>query len=131
MAKQKIRIPLPKNLSDAERAVLGQKVAEFIRERTRSGVGFRKNTGRNYNLSTIPYTEEYADRKGVSQSDVDLTDKGDMLDSLHHMPTTSRDSVTVGVSDKENGKAEGNAKVHGRPFLGLLKRDLERLMGEL
>ena len=132
MAQQKVRIPLPKSLSDSERAILGQKIAEFIKDRTREGTGFRATTGRNYNLGSIPYSKDYAERKGVSRSDVDLTLEGTMLDSIEHLPTTSRDSITVGFSPgEENEKAEGNAKVHGRPFLGLLKKDLERLMGEL
>ena len=132
MAQQKVRIPLPVNLSESDRAILGQKIAEFIRDRTRSGKGHRASTGRDYNLSGIPYSKAYAEFKGVSRGDVDLTLDGTMLDSIEHLPTTSRGSVTVGFAPgEENQKAEGNAKVNGRPFLGLLKKDLEKLLGEL
>ena len=73
MAQQKVRISIPTDLGPDERIELSEAVIDFIRNRTEAGTGYRKETGRNYSLSSKPYTQQYAERKGVSRSSVDLS----------------------------------------------------------
>lgn len=138
MAQQKVVIAIPEDLDPGERQDLGLDIIEFIKDRTRDGVGFRKSTGRNYNLSRIKYTKEYAKKKGVSRSDVDLTLTEQMLESMALLNSRAG-SLTIGyvAGTKENAKAEGNQKgsyggrpnsSKARPFLGLTKKDLSRIM---
>lgn len=138
MAQQKVVIAIPEDLDPGERLDLGLDIIEFIKDRTRDGVGFRKSTGRNYSLSRIKYTKEYAKKKGVSRSDVDLTLDGPMLESMAVL-NNRPGSITVGyvAGTKQNDKAEGNQKgsyggrpnsSKARPFLGLTKKDLDVIL---
>ena len=73
------RIKLPKTLKPKERIKLAEVVIEHII--SRSAAGYDKN-----NKKFKKYSEQYADRKGVSTSDVDLILSGEMLDlSLIHI----------------------------------------------
>lgn len=138
MAQQKVVIKVPDDLDPGERTDLGLDIIEFIKDRTREGTGFRKSTGRNYKLSRIKYTKEYAKSKGVGVSNVDLTLDGSMLESMALLKSRSG-SITIGyvAGTEENGKAEGNQKgsyggkpkkSKARPFLGLTNKDLNRIM---
>ena len=142
MAQQKFRIEIPKDFTPSERERLAEKIITFIQERTSfEQKGFNPKTGRNYSLSNKPYTEQYADKKGVSEDDVDLTLSSDMLAAIELLNHRSG-SITVGYSagSKENAKAEGNqigsyGKPQGdpskaRPFLGLTKADLRRIIDD-
>ena len=142
MAKQqKAVIKVPKDLTPSERRELAQEVIEFIQKRTSNGTGFRPSTGRNYSLSSKPYTKEYAEKKGVSRSNVDLMLSTEMLESIKFLNERSG-SITIGYEegDKINGKVEGNQigsygrspnPKKARPFLGISNKDLEVLMDAL
>lgn len=140
MAKQqKIVIKVPKDLDPSERIELSEDIIDFIRLRTQNGTGYRAATGRNYGLSTKPYTKQYAKKKG--STDVDLTLTTEMLESIQLLSQKSG-SITVGYekASRINGKVEGNQigsygrsanPKKARPFLGISNKDLETLMDAL
>ena len=140
MAQQKVRIKVPKDLTKEDRIELAEDIIDFIQKRTKAGIGFRKKTGRNYNLARVPYTRKYAKRKGTSRTSVDLTLSTEMLESIELLNHASG-SITIGYEKGSdvNDKAEGNQigsygrspnKNKARPFLGLSKADLAVLLDE-
>lgn len=118
-------------------------IIDYIIERTSEGTGYNPSTGRPKNLKAVRYSKEYAEEKGVGRSDVDLILDGNMLNALQHLKSKSNsDELVIGyrAGSKENGKAEGNQTGSygkpspnprkARPFLGLTKKDLDRLYRE-
>jgi hypothetical protein len=142
MGWTKTRIELPITLPKEIREELAQAIVSHIQTRTRDEqVGCNLQTRRNYSLGNRPYTEKYADKKGVSEGDVDLTLSSEMLDKIEVL-NIRPDSITVGFSDTSiHGKVEGNQKgtygqsapIKGkaRPFLQISKGDLNRLIDEI
>lgn len=143
MAQQKVKIEIPKDLPPEAREDLARKIITYIQERTATEQkGYNPDTGRNYSLSRKPYTEKYAEKKGVGETDVDLLLSGDMLDAIELL-THRSGSITIGypAGSDQNGKAEGNQKgTYGkskpdpkkaRPFLGISKGDLRRIIDGL
>jgi len=131
---QKIDIKIDRKYSADEREDLGDRILEFIRNRTESG--------KNKNNRSFPkYSKGYAkslDFKiaGKSKGNVNLTLSGDMLiemDLLKH----SKGSLRIGFEkgSEENGRADGNIRgtygqsssISGkkRDFLGITKKDLK------
>lgn len=101
-------------------------VIERIIERTQRGIS---KTG-----SRFPqYSKEYAERKGVSRGDVDLTLTEDMLSAIDVIEETAR-TITLGFPDEtENAKAFNHIKgdtVPKRDFFGLPQKDLNEIAGE-
>lgn len=129
MAWIKTKIPVPDSLTVSQRRELAVNIILYIQERSIEG--------RDKNEEKFPnYSRPYADRKGVSIGDVDLTDTGDMLGSLTLLESTMG-SITIGFprSDRDlNGKAEGNIlgsygrepdRTKARDFLGIDETILE------
>lgn len=64
--------------------------------------------GQDINGSAFtPYTEEYAEKKGVPRSSVDLTLTGDMLSSFEESQP-EKDVVKIQIDEDETGKAYGH-----------------------
>ena len=100
-----------------ERERFIQEAVERMIERTQSGVD---RNGREFK----PYTKEYAEEKGVSRSDVDLTLLGDMLLSIQGESDGS--AVQLKIEGEEAPKAYGHITgFKGHPTIpnGKYKRD--------
>lgn len=115
-----------------DRKRLGNVIIEQIRDRTRDGVGVNSQ-GREFDLSSRPYTAKYAKKKGVSQSAVDLTLTGDMLENMF-VKSTDESSVTISVRARDYGKLRGAEEgiktkkgIVKRPFFHLSKNDIEQI----
>ncbi len=133
-AQQQFEFLIPEGLSQDERLAIAEAVIDHIRERTVDG---RKNNGASF----PEYTDEYATRKG--QSNVDLTDSGEMLSKLQLL-RARKDRLVFGYKkgDKVNGKVEGNQlgsygrspnRRKARPFLDFIgseKREKARIIRE-
>lgn len=94
-----------------------EEAVERIIERTQSGVD---RNGKQFRQ----YTKEYAEEKGVSRGDVDLTLFGDMLLSIQG--EESGNSVQLKIEGEEAAKAYGHITgFRGHPTIpnGKYKRD--------
>ncbi len=137
---QKIKIEIPKGFDPSTRREIAEDIAEFIRDRTESGYGFKN--GRKFKFPA--YSKEYVkslDFKiaGKTKANVDLTLSGDMLASLDLLDHGDG-YVVIGFEkgSDENAKADGNIRgTYGRPspdekkarpFLGLSNRDLDKIL---
>ena len=118
---QRIRLDIPDSLNKAERVDLASEIIDFIIDRTQDGLSVRNKKFRRY-------TKEYAETKGVSPTDVDLTLTGDMLDDMRLL-SEKKGSLLIGFSAGtfSNDKAAWNRET-GRPFLGITKKDLKGLV---
>lgn len=139
MAKQqKVTIELPSWVNPDDVDEIGEAIVQFIRDRTDTGVGVTAR-GKGWAAKDFPdYTQEYADRKGVNVSNVDLQLSDEMLDALGVLKTGKR-AVTIGyeAGDDLNGRVEGNRigsygrapnPRKARDFLGITKADLELIL---
>jgi hypothetical protein len=142
-APQQVSIKIPEKHQDKtsnpeKRRSLALDIIVFMINRTLDGTGTRKQ-GRgfsNYSLGSKPYTKEYAEKKGVGRSDVDLTLSSEMLNSIQFFPSKSnKGELVVGfkAGTRVNAKAEGNQlgsygrspdRNKARPFLGITRDDL-------
>jgi hypothetical protein len=126
------KIILPKTFKPKDRVKIANVIIEHIINRSASGYD------RNDNKCN-PYTEKYADKKGVGVNDVDLILTGEMLDELELVSQKSGE-ITIGYkepSDELAGKVEGNRsgsygkepnKKKARDFLGISNDDLTTLI---
>ena len=98
----------------AEKETFVTLAIERIIERTQSGVDINGN-------SFAEYSEDYADKKGVDVSEVDLTLMGDMLLSIKRFP--DRKNVKFGINDDKEAKKSFNHNtgdtLKKRTFFGL------------
>lgn len=132
-----MKIQIPKGFSPADRISIARDIIEAIQTRaTSQNKGFNPSTGRDKRFPS--YSKDYAEKKGVSRSDVDLIASADMFNDMKVLNNTS-DSVTIGFDrgTKSNDKAEGNQKgsyggrpdsSKARPFLGIQKNTLDRIL---
>lgn len=107
---------------------------DLMIERTQSGVDLN---GKKFK----PYTKEYAEFKGVSRGDVDLTLFGSMLSSLDG--AADNDSVTLFINDEtETAKAfghisgfEGHPTIpngkYKRKFFGINENEAELIAAKI
>lgn len=140
MAKQqKFRFFVPKGLTPADRRQIGLDVIAFIEEQALINKrGFKHKTKRWVSFKSKPYEKDYAKKKGVGITDVDLHLKGDMFNAIEVLRERSG-SITVGFQPgKQNDKAEGNQigsygqptanPKKARPFLGISKIALDAII---
>lgn len=126
------KIKLPKSIKPAERKQIASVVIDHIINR--SIAGYDKN-----NKKFPKYSKEYAEKKGVGLSDVDLLLSGEMLESIQLLSDKSGELV-IGFNksdDELNGKAEGNIlgsyggepnSKKARDFLGINDDELQTLI---
>jgi phage gpG-like protein len=80
------------------------------------------------------YSEEYADKKGVSRNAVDLFLSGDMLDSID-VVDTSTNTVTIGIEGELNRLKSDNhnngVTLPKREFFGITKDEAERIANSI
>jgi hypothetical protein len=124
-------------LPSQARGELSNRIIDFITERTLAG---QNVYGRKWAGKAGKYTKAYAKKKGQT-SPVDLQLDGDMLSALKQL-SSKKGSITIGFEkgSKEERKAEGNIrgtygqpspiKGKARPFLDILKKDLNNILDE-
>lgn len=135
MAWQRIRIPLPEDMTAAERRRAGEMIVEGIVNRTQQGMGIRKS-GDSFRLQPFAeYSEKYLEYKksvGKYSGNVDLKLSGDMLEGLQ-MLSHEKGSVLIGFQNGTfaNDKAEWNrvgTKTPNRDFLGLTRAEIRAVV---
>jgi hypothetical protein len=136
MAWSRARIPIPEDLTPAEREELGERILDFIRDRTERGIGVKPRGDGWVNVTFPPYSDSYINSPafkaaGKSANKVNLKLSGDMMaamDLLSHSPG----SILIGYKNgtENNDKAEGNAD-RGRDHLGISKSDLNMLINQV
>jgi hypothetical protein len=121
-------ITIPKKLNKQQREVIAEEIVDFIRDRTFGG--YDKN-----NNKFPDYSEQYANKKGVGEDEVDLVLSGELMDKLKVLKH-KQGQIIIGYdgrSKKLNAKAEGNIlgsygrdpdSSKARDFLGISKADL-------
>lgn len=121
-------IRIPRSLTKIQREVIADEVIDFIRDRSFSGL--------DKNNNKFPdYEKQYANKKGVGVSDVDLVLSGELLDELRVLKTAPGE-IHIGYDGRKkklNAKAEGNIlgsygrdpnPDKARDFLGISRKDL-------
>lgn len=138
----KLTVECPEDFTSEERRVLAERVIEFIQERTKMGYNVY---GRDWTGEAGKYTPGYAKRKGTSASGpVDLALSHEMIEAVQYFPSQSGSGqITVGFKQgtRIERKAEGNIlgtygrpepnPKKARPFLDILKKDLNDLIAEV
>lgn len=141
MSWQRIKIEIPKEIGPAGREDLAFQILEFIRERTKSGVGLNAAGTRN---KVFPgYSDSYVkslDFKiaGKSKGNVNLKLSGDMMDAMDLLRHKAGE-LTIGFENGtiDNDKAEGNIygsyggapnPAKARNFLGITDKDLRTVI---
>lgn len=128
----------------------GQKAADIIYKRTKSGKGVTSNTGPASLTKLKPLSQQYIDLrkknppKGEfgSPARSNLTNTGQMLDSIQVKAESGKATVsiadTVRSDGKTNSEVAGHVADNGRPFMNLaneeakiLTKDFENLVREL
>ena len=116
------------DLNNSTKIAIGNEIVKEIRNRTRREKRPFEGT------AFAPYSEKYAEKKGVSVDDVDLTLLRDMLDSIS-ITDISQDSVTIGFdSSREIPKAFNHHTgdtVPERPFFGVEEGELDKVARRL
>lgn len=120
--------------SETEKEAFISEAVNLIIERTQSGVDVN---GKAFK----PYSKEYADFKGVSSGDVDLTFMGDMLTAINGQADS--DKIILFIDDeRETAKAYGhisgfeghptipNGK-YKRKFFGLKPEEAELIASKI
>lgn len=109
-----------------EKEAFVSEAIDLIIERTQSGVDLN---GKKFK----PYTKEYAELKGVSRGDVDLTFFGSMLGSLDG--AADNDSVTLFINDETETLKAYNHNVGDtlpkRTFFGLKQDEAELIAAKI
>ena len=137
-----LTLKVPSDFNPNMRAELAEKVIEFIRDRSRKGLNV---SGNDWPGKAGEYTEAYARRKGVSEGGpVDLSLSHDMLDGIRYFTSKSpTGAITIGYQKGTllERQADGNIRgtygqpepIRGkaRPFLDILRRDLQGLIDEV
>ena len=111
---------------------IGQKASEMVKERTRSGLGVRKNNAPEKPLKAL--SPRYIKRRQALQakgklsrettpSKSNLTKTGDMLDDIKYK--SDANSATIFVGDANREKAARGKK--DRPFMNLSKKEINEI----
>lgn len=135
--------------TDREKDLFVENAIQYIQDRTQSGQDINGS-------SFTSYTKEYAEKKGVSRSDVDLTLMGNMLDSIrkenqrknlvkvlidegdevlkaynHNVGDTLPRRTFFGLNEDEAKEIAQNIKQEQRRTIGDLLDEVGGLQGEL
>lgn len=129
------KIKLPKSIKPKDRVKIANIVLEHIVSRTVSGLDKKNKKFPNYEI-------DYANKKGVGKSDVDLVLSGEMLDELT-LVSHKEGEIVIGYKDPSDslaGKVEGNRigsygrepnKSKARDFLGIPQDELDVLIAAI
>ena len=133
----KITVKIPDYITGADKAEVGNRVIDFIRERTFDG---NNVNGTKWQGKAGKYTKEYADEKGYS-SPVDLELSGKMLAAMRQFKGKNKPGdLIIGYTkgSEQERKAEGNIRgTYGqkspiagkaRPFLDILGTDVAKIV---
>lgn len=133
----KITVKIPTYLEGKDKVEVGNRIIEFIRERTLEG----KNVyNKSWSGKAGVYTKEYAKKKGY-KSPVDLELTSAMLSAMKQFKSKEGE-IKIGYTKgtKQERKAEGNilgtygqpSPISGkaRPFLDILKKDVDNIISD-
>lgn len=113
----------PVDLSETAKKKFGELLIERMIERTQDGKSF-------YSRNFRQYTKQYAERKGVSIGDVDMTDTGDMLLSIKP-GSEGRDKLILEISDSLQAKKSYNHNTGDtlpkRTFFGVQDKEIREI----
>ena len=133
---QRFSVEPPKDFTPAMRQQLGLEVAEFVRQRSESGLDKNNKAFPKYSKA---YKESLDFNNAGKTSKVDLTLSGDMLIDLDILSNRS-DKIVIGYEKgtEENSKADGNVRgTYGksspipgkkRDFMGITKTDYNNIV---
>lgn len=140
MTWQRVKIEIPDTFGPKQREDLGFAILEFIRDRTKSGIGLNASGTRNKSFPAYSksYMESLDFKIAGKSSNVDLTLSGDMLDAMDIL-NHKKGTITIGFENGtvDNAKAEGNilGSYGGAPkpskarnFLGVTPSELKRIV---
>lgn len=124
-------IGLPEGIDHQTRLEIAEAAINHIIDRT-------KNKKNIWNRRFIKYTKQYAKRKGVGRTSVDLTFDDKMLNAMK-LIQERRSKLKIGYrkNSKENAKCEGNMLgTYGKPspvtsprkFLGMTQKEIVALV---
>jgi len=110
--------------TEFEKDAFVQEALQRIEDRTLDGDDINGDT-------FTPYSEEYAESKGVSRNSVDLFSDGDMFDSMEDLGST-RDTVNFGIVDGDEApKAFNHQKgdtLPQREWFGITQEEAEEII---
>lgn len=133
---QRFSVTPPKDFTPAMRDVLGKEVAEFVRQRSESGLNVRNRPFPKYSKA---YKDSLDFTNAGKTSQVDLTLSGDMLIDLDVISNRS-DKIIIGYEkgSESNAKADGNNRgTYGkskpipgkkREFMGISQVDYNNIV---
>lgn len=135
MAWQRIRIPVPEDLTAQQRREAGQAMVEGIVERTKQGMGIVQSGDRVRFKPFAEYSDDYLEKKrkaGKYSGNVDLKWTGEMLEGLKVI-SHQKGSILIGYDNgsKANDKAEWNrtgTSTPNRDFLGMTKSEIRAVV---
>jgi hypothetical protein len=135
----KIKISLKTGLDPSDKIEVGERILEFIRDRTLAGNNVRGNPWKGV---AGEYVESYAKVKGKS-SPVDLELSGDMLANMQQFRSNrKKKEIEIGFKkgSKDEQKALGNIlgtygqpnpiRGKARPFLDILQKDVDMIVSD-
>lgn len=145
---QRVKFDIPEGLTREQRTALGEALIEQMRKNAESGKGrsFDNKAIRDGLIDAYTKFPKYSKgyiksldfkNAGKSQSKVDLTLSGDLLQSMQ-VVSNKPDQITIGFPDDQQGKADGNIRgTYGkdspdsskaRNFLGLTETDFNKIV---
>lgn len=134
-SQQTFTFRVPLSLDQQARIDIGERVVDFIRERTDKGLD--KN-----NIPFKGYSDSYVNSldfkiAGKSRGDVNLQLTGDMLTDLQVLRTGTTGFITIGFEEgtDENDKAawqrnNTRSSFPKRDFLGITQKDLDKIINK-
>ena len=132
MAWMKTKVELPEDLDLArdEKEIIAEKILDYIRERTLSGVGIKGGRRFNFPAYSDSYINSAAFKKaGKSPNEINLKLSGEMLEEMRILSARGN-QILIGFENGtlSNDKADGNSKT--RPFLCINKSELNEILKE-
>lgn len=126
--KINLRTLLGRKPTDEEKTLFAELSVELINNRTLDGDNI---DGKKFS-ATAPYSKDYAAKKGVPITAVDMFLKGDMLDSIRPLADT-RDTVSFGISGGLDAKKShrhntGSKGMPKREFFGITQKEAANIV---
>lgn len=113
-----------KDVTDDQKRLFLELAIDYINNRTLDG----KELGGS--KSFVPYSEEYADKKGVSRFNVDLFLEGDMLESIDGEPSNGNNvkiKLEGDLQTKKGFNHQTGDTLPKRPWFGLTADETKAL----